>query len=302
MDNHQTGNDAEQQYRHDVIKACTERALLFEWLNTQYTRALAEFAPGQTRENGTPESLHADYATTRAEATQECDRAIAQARERFSAATGNAPLPDVSEALPKKPPALPAPVAARTTGPRPGNPDPLEPVLQHTEGKSRPQPDPFVAAPNRPLSPISTAVAKTTARLGAMWPWPVLLGVVIALLGIGTGFSVQVGPGCGGAFDFEQKSAAARDLTSSYPGSSTIYEATCQLLAGQQMGTYWGIIGFGAALVVLGLVLWALLPVLAGRPCQASVAEELTKLATLRERGVLSLEEFEGQKTRLLAT
>lgn len=68
------------------------------------------------------------------------------------------------------------------------------------------------------------------------------------------------------------------------------------------MGTHWGIIGFGAALIVLGLVLWALLPVLAARPGQASVAEELTKLATLRERGVLSLEEFEGQKTRLLAT
>jgi hypothetical protein len=264
MNNDQTGNDAEQQYRHDVIKAFAERALLFEWLNTQYTRALAELASGQTRENGTPQRLHTDYATTRAEATQECDRAIAEARERFSAATGSAPLPDVpGEALPKEPPALPAPASTRTTGLQLGNPGPLEPVLQHTAGKSRPQPDPVVAAPDRPLSPISTPDAKTTARLGAMWPWSVLLGVIIALLGISTGFSVQVGPECGGAFDFEQKSAAAADLTGSYPGSSTIYEATCQMLAGQQMGTYWGIIGFGAALIVLGLVLWALLPVLA---------------------------------------
>jgi hypothetical protein len=264
MNNDQTGNDAEQQYRHDVIKAFTERALLFEWLNTQYTRALAELAPGQTLENGTPQSLHADYATTRAEATQECDRAIAEARERFSAASGSAPLPDVSgEALPKEPPALPAPAAARTTGPRPGNSGPLEPVLQHTGGKSRPQPDPVVAAPDRPLSPIRTPAAKTTARLDAMWPWPVLLGVMMAILGISTGISGQVGPKCGGAFDFEQKSAAAADLTGSYPGSSTSYEATCHKLAGQQAGTYWGIIGFGAALIVLGLVLWHRLPVLA---------------------------------------
>jgi hypothetical protein len=58
--NHQTGNDAEQQYRNDaelqyrnvVIKAFAERALLFEWLNTRYTTVLAELAPGQTRENG----------------------------------------------------------------------------------------------------------------------------------------------------------------------------------------------------------------------------------------------------------
>jgi hypothetical protein len=102
---------------------------------------------------------------------------------------------------------------------------------------SRPQQDPVVAAPDRLWSPIRTPGAKTTARLDAMLPWPVLVGVIIAILGISTGISGQVGPKCGGAFDFEQKSAAAADLTGSYPGSSTIYEATCQMLAGQLAGT-----------------------------------------------------------------
>lgn len=134
MDNHQTDNDAEQQYRNDVIKAFTERALLFEWLNNRYATALAGLAPDQARENGspmTPQSLHADYAGARAEATQECDRAITEARERFSAASGSAPLPDVhGVALPKEPPALPAPAATRTTGPQPGNPGPLQPATR----------------------------------------------------------------------------------------------------------------------------------------------------------------------------
>ncbi|MHA7289537.1 SHOCT domain-containing protein [Arthrobacter sp. MDT3-24] len=68
-----------------------------------------------------------------------------------------------------------------------------------------------------------------------------------------------------------------------------------------QTGIYWGIIGFGLAIVTLGAVLRSVAnrqPAVVTAP--VSVADELNRLDNLRQRGILTDAEFEAQKGQLL--
>lgn len=130
--------------------------------------------------------------------------------------------------------------------------------------------------------------------------WPLLLGLAVIAAGIFLGYAVSVGPHCDGAFAAHQTSAAGADIASAMNGTRSDYGAECRAAAGQQSIIYWGIIGFGAAVFILGLVLKS---VQGRRPeqTQSSVAGELEQLAALLERGVLTREEFAREKEKLLA-
>ncbi|WP_422759253.1 SHOCT domain-containing protein [Paenarthrobacter sp. C1] len=120
-------------------------------------------------------------------------------------------------------------------------------------------------------------------------------------LGVVLGYSVPVGPNCSGAFT-SQISAAGYDIAkATATGIKSNYMEQCQFAAAQQSGIYWGIMAFGAAIVILGLVLRS---VLGRRPATpsagAGVADELERLAALMDRGLLTHEEFATQKAKLL--
>lgn len=131
--------------------------------------------------------------------------------------------------------------------------------------------------------------------------WPLLLGLAIIGLGIFLGYTVSVGPYCDGAFT-QQTSAAGADIASAMRGKLSNYSDECRAAAGQQSVIYWGVIGFGAAVFVLGLVLQTLLgrrQSTGSRP--GTIADELDQLARLLERGVLTRDEFDRQKEKLLS-
>jgi hypothetical protein len=119
-------------------------------------------------------------------------------------------------------------------------------------------------------------------------------------VGVFLGYTIGVGPHCDGAFT-QQTSAAGADIASAMRGTLSNYADECRAAAGQQSVIYWGIIGFGGAVVVLGFVMQTVL----GRrqptiPRPGTVADELEQLARLLERGVLTQDEFTRQKAKLL--
>lgn len=130
--------------------------------------------------------------------------------------------------------------------------------------------------------------------------WPFFVGSGVMALGVVLGYSVPVGPNCSGAFT-SQISAAGYDIASAMNGTRTNYSDQCQFAAGQQSGIYWGIMAFGAAVFILGLVLRS---VSGGRlavpSSPVSVTEELERLAVLLDRGLLTHEEFVREKAKLL--
>jgi hypothetical protein len=130
--------------------------------------------------------------------------------------------------------------------------------------------------------------------------WPLLLGLAIIGVGIFLGYTVDVGPYCDGAFT-QQTSAAGADIANAMSGKLSNYSDECRAAAGQQSVIYWGIIGFGGAIFVLGLVLKTVLvrrQSTGSRP--GTIADELEQLARLLERGVLTQDEFARQKEKLL--
>lgn len=130
--------------------------------------------------------------------------------------------------------------------------------------------------------------------------WPLLLGIAIVGAGVFLGYTIDVGPYCDGAFA-QQTSAAGADIATAMDGKRSSYSDECRAAAGQQAGIYWGIIGFGGAVFVLGLLLRTVVRLRqssGSRP--GALADELEQLARLLERGVLTQEEFAGQKERLL--
>ncbi|MGY4543633.1 hypothetical protein ACVWY0_003573 [Arthrobacter sp. UYNi723] len=131
--------------------------------------------------------------------------------------------------------------------------------------------------------------------------WPLLLGPAIIGIGIFLGYTVSVGPYCEGAFT-QQTSAAGADIASAMSGRMSNYSDECRAVAGQQSVIYWGIIGFGGSVFVLGLVLQTVLgrrQSTGSRP--STTADELEQLARLLERGVLTQDEFARQKEKLLS-
>lgn len=130
--------------------------------------------------------------------------------------------------------------------------------------------------------------------------WPLVLGITIIGVGAILGHTVGVGPHCSGAFT-QQTSAAGADIASAMNGKLSNYADECRAAARQQSVIYWGIIGFGGAVFVLGLVLRTLLgrrETTGSRP--ETIADELDQLARLLERGVLTQDEFARQKEKLL--
>lgn len=153
---------------------------------------------------------------------------------------------------------------------------------------------------NRPEPAGKPGTAEGTAH--ARTPvWPLLLGPAIIGAGIVLGYTVAVGPHCDGAFA-QQMSAAGADIASAMRGQLANYSDECRAAAGRQSVIYWGIIGFGGAVFVLGLVLRTVL----GRSQPAgsrpgTIAGELEQLARLLERGVLTQDEFARQKEKILS-
>lgn len=130
--------------------------------------------------------------------------------------------------------------------------------------------------------------------------WPFILGPLIIGAGIIMGYTVPVGRRCSGAFAGDHPEASGYDIAQAMQNGLRTYAAdACAAAAPAQAGIYWGIVGFGIAVVILGAVLRALAkqqPVAA----PASVADELTGLARLRDQGLLTTEEFEAQKRKVL--
>lgn len=134
--------------------------------------------------------------------------------------------------------------------------------------------------------------------------WPFILGPLISVAGIVMGYKVPVGPNCSGAFDGDHMEATAYDIAHATVLGIPSYAAeACRAAAPGQTGIYWGIIGFGIAIVILGAVLRSLAnrqPATAAAPPAVSVADELTRLDGLRQRGILTDAEFEAEKGHLL--
>ena len=155
--------------------------------------------------------------------------------------------------------------------------------------------------------------------------WPIVLGVLVAGAAVLCGFTVPAGPYCSGAFT-GQAGAAGEDIHEAFAYSKvTDYSAVCGASAAQMSVLWWVIVAVGVALVMTAFILrqrflqryaaGLAAPAAAApsapqplpsqgvsRPAAAfSVAAELAQLADLRDRGVLTQEEFEAQKARVLA-
>lgn len=157
-------------------------------------------------------------------------------------------------------------------------------------------------AKRNPAEPAGKPGAAEGTGHGRSTPvWPLLLGPAIIGAGIVLGYTVSVGPYCDGAFT-QQTSAAGADIANAMRGQLANYSDECRAAAGRQSVIYWGIIGFGGAVFVLGLVLRTVL----GRSQPAgsrpgTIAGELEQLARLLERGVLTQDEFARQKEKILS-
>lgn len=107
-----------------------------------------------------------------------------------------------------------------------------------------------------------------------------------------------------GAFDATTRAAAAGyDIASAMVNGVQSHAAKAgRAAAPAQTGIYWGIIGFGVAIIILGFGLRSMnrRTVVATRGLAASTAEELARLAGLRDHGILTKQEFEMQKQRIL--
>lgn len=130
--------------------------------------------------------------------------------------------------------------------------------------------------------------------------WPYVVGSLISVIGIVMGYTVPVGRHCSGAFSGNHMDAAGYDIAYVMTnGVQSYVSEACLAAAPGQTGIYFGIIGFGIAVVILGVVLRSS----AGRnpaAAQVSVADELNRLDGLRTRGILTDAEFETQKRQLL--
>jgi hypothetical protein len=134
--------------------------------------------------------------------------------------------------------------------------------------------------------------------------WPFIVGPLISVAGIVMGYTIPVGPHCSGAFDGNHTEAAGYDIAyATVRGVQSHVADACRAAAPGQTGIYWGIIGFGIAIVILGVVLRSIAsrqPAAAAAQPAVSVADELTRLDGLRQRGILTDAEFEAQKVQLL--
>lgn len=130
--------------------------------------------------------------------------------------------------------------------------------------------------------------------------WPLVIGLAIIGVGIFLGFTISVGTNCDGAFAVQTSAAGADIASAMVTGRRTNYSSICETAAGQQSVIYWGIIGFGAAVFILGLVLRTVLSSRPTNEAAVGVAGDIEQLAGLVERGVLTQEEFDREKSRLL--
>lgn len=154
---------------------------------------------------------------------------------------------------------------------------------------------------SRGRSALPAARSAATSAPGPNWPF--ILGPLIGVAGIVMGYTIPVGPYCSGAFNGNHMEAAGYDIAyATSTGRQGGMSDACSAAAPGQTGIYWGIIGFGIAIVILGAVLRSVAnrqPAVVAAPA-VSVAEELNRLDILRTRGILTDAEFEAQKGQLL--
>lgn len=153
--------------------------------------------------------------------------------------------------------------------------------------------------------------------------WPFLLGTGIFIAGIVCGFNVPAGTYCDAAFSPDQHSAQMEDLHQAYSKAlmedahqafsnlpETDYESACKASAAQWSALWWAVIALGVVVFCLGFVVLlnrdrriaamrAAVPQTLAAPAQG-VAAELAHLAQLRDQGVVTQDDFEQQKAKLL--
>lgn len=150
----------------------------------------------------------------------------------------------------------------------------------------------------RSATPLIRGERRTEAapRHGPRWPF--ILGPLVSAAGVVMGLIVPVGDKCSGAFAGSHGQAIGHDIAYALSGAGRSYLAdACVAAAPGQRGIYWGIIGFGLAMVMFGILLRSLEN---NKLAVVSVAEELNRLDGLRIRGILTAAEFENRKQHLL--
>lgn len=144
-------------------------------------------------------------------------------------------------------------------------------------------------------------------------------GTCLLAVGIVGGWTLPAGANCSGPFGNQEPAIIA-----SYNSGSSAILDQCRSLASVERPLWWALIALAVIVMIVGIV-FALISILASRmptPARAAypamhpwppqppmvpmrafpgVAAELAHLAYLRDQGVLTHEEFEAQKAKLLA-
>lgn len=146
-------------------------------------------------------------------------------------------------------------------------------------------------------------ISGRTESKGAAWPF--ILGFLIAISGLTLGFTIPVGTMCGAAFSGNHTEAAGYDMASAFAGRITHAVDACDAAAPAQVGIYLAIIGFGLAIIILGVVLNSVRKPAPDLPQttkpRLQVSGELIRLVALRDQGDISAQEFDMLKNNLLA-
>lgn len=127
--------------------------------------------------------------------------------------------------------------------------------------------------------------------------WPFIVGPVLALAGVLSGSLVKVGGLCGTYFGGKHLAAELYDTMARYGNE----EATC-IRSAQQTGIFvWVLIVLGVVVVIAGAIMrtTAARQTTVAGPAD-SAADQLAKLAALRDQGVLSESEFQSGKQKVL--
>ncbi|GAA4032630.1 hypothetical protein GCM10023063_14910 [Arthrobacter methylotrophus] len=135
---------------------------------------------------------------------------------------------------------------------------------------------------------------------GRGWVWLVVLGLLTAVIGIITG-SVKAGDMCGSVFSPTSNVAAIYDTLGGSPGGAV---ADCKESIAAQTVPTWILIVLGIILVLAGIIVRSIgnnrPTVVAAAPAPPSAATQIEELSRLKEKGLVSDEEFEKKRVELL--
>jgi hypothetical protein len=141
---------------------------------------------------------------------------------------------------------------------------------------------------------------------------PVILGFVMAVMGVVCGVRIPVGPYCANAFSPEHELARMEDSRQYYSMlRQTDYEAVCQASAAQWSALWWCVFALGVVVMSIGFVLMSRtrqpVPVPVPVPVPTApagrgqrVISELFHLSQLREQGHITQSQFEQLRENLI--